>query len=407
MAVPSVGSATWRDASYRTIRLAQGVRLYPFSSLPSTASSQEEIRPEGETTQRKGTSRPPPTPAPFHRDLIGNTCNAFACGYMRETRSSLYILRQALWETDCHIQKLQKQREILERSHANTRRDIVTNNETVQLRSRRPMTERYPDKVDPLIQEERSSLLDLKRYTELQLYEVSRLLKVLYSHRQRLYECCRQKGRVLDIISESGRPQSRGQKTPAGGSLLGAENKDSQSARYDALKTCERFRNIKPPNWNKLADCTELKDSVTQGLRQKAEETSRIRDDVTLALGDVKNMIQRQQRMYEELEGSYQLQLGPESSLDLTVRERLDRPLVRILQRHPGTQLPESTLICQGSASLEQALSKAQDRIGVLHMIQMKLREDQENKMWGERIDRAATRLRVKSAKGRGERLCL
>ncbi|XP_072287167.1 tektin-like protein 1 isoform X2 [Pyxicephalus adspersus] len=407
MAALPVGSATWRDASYRTIRLAHSLRSRPFSSLPSAPSGQGKLRPQDEHTKVMGTTRPQPTPPPFHRDLIVNQCNAYIRGYMRETRSSMFILRQALWETDRQIQRLQKERDILERSHANTRRDMMTNNETIQLRQTRPMTERYPDKVDALLHEERNGLLDLKRHTERQLQEIARQLQVLHSHRQKLSEFCKEKGRVLDIISENARPQSVGRKTPGGSTLLGPENKDCQAALNDCHLTREKFLNTQPPNWQKPLDCTELKENVTQVLRKKAEESSRIRDDVTLALGDLKNTIQRQHRLYEELEASYQLQLGPESSLDLSVRERLDRPLVRILQRHPGTQLPESTLISQGSASLEKSLGKAHDRIGSLHVAQMKLQEDQKNKLWGERIDRAAVRLRVKSAKGRRERLCL
>ncbi|KAM5146292.1 tektin-like protein 1 [Mantella aurantiaca] len=407
MAVTPVGSATWRDASYKTIRLAHNLKLRPFSTLPSTESSQKSIRPEDENTQRKGTTRLQPTPPPFHRDLIVNKCNAYACGYMRETRSNVFILRKALWETDRHIQKLQKERDILERSHANTRRDMLTNNETIHLRSTRPATERHPDKVDTLLQEEKKGLLDLKSHTERQLHEISRQLKVLHSHRQKLSDFCKEKSRVLDVISENARPQSLAWKSPGGSTLLGPENKDCQAAMNEALLTRKKFRYTQPPNWQKPLDYTELKDNVTEGLLRKADESSLIREDVTLTLGDVRNVIQREHRLYDELEGSYQLQLGPESSLDLSVRERLDRPLVRILQRHPGTQLPESTLICQGSASLEKALGKAHERIGSLHAAQTKLREDQENKLWGERIDRAAARLRAKSAKGQRERLCL
>ncbi|CAJ0946052.1 unnamed protein product [Ranitomeya imitator] len=316
------------------------------------------------------------TPPPFNRDLITDTCNIYARGYMRETRTAVSILRQALWETEQHIQKLQKQRGILERSHANTRRDILTNNETIQLRSTRPMSERYPDKVDDLLREEKKGLHDLKRGdSERQLQEVSRQLQVLYCHRQKLLEFSKEKQRVLDIISENARPRHQSQHQAGGSKLLGHEHTDCQAAIGSALITGEKFRNTQPPNWHNPEDRRELKESVTQALCKKAAESSRI--------------------------------WGPVSSLDLTVRERLDRPLVRILQRHPGTQLPESTLISQGSASMQKSLCRSRERIGLLHDTQLKVKTDQENKLRGQSIDRTAARLRTRSAKGRRERLGL
>jgi len=38
---------------------------------------------------------------------------------------------------------------------------------------------------------------------------------------------------------------------------------------------------------------------------------------------------------------------GPVSSKDLEVRERLNRPVIKVMQRHPGNQMPEAQYILQ------------------------------------------------------------
>ncbi|XP_053545110.1 coiled-coil domain-containing protein 105 [Bombina bombina] len=404
MAYSPMGAKAWQDASYKTIQLAHDLKLSPGP----VANGQWASRTNNGTNQIKGNRKDLTTPPPFQKELISEACNTFARDYMRDAQNSLYSLRLALLETNRHMHKLQRERDALLRCHANIRKDIVTNRETAALRGIRPKGERYPDKVDPLLQEEKESLAHMKKHTERQLQEIGRQLQVLQKQRKMLTEYSKERSQVLTIMSDNARPPLK-LKNSAFINVPSHAKEECNTVVKNAHVMSERLKNTQPTDWQKPADQDRwyLKDSITKALLKKANETACIKDDVTLTLGDIRNFVNKQKQHLDEVKISLLLQKGPECSQDLSLRERLDRPLVKNLQKHPETQLPEAALILEGASCLQKSFERAHERVGRLENTRQNLQSDLENKRWGERLDRAAARLRERSEKYRGERLII
>jgi hypothetical protein len=55
----------------------------------------------------------------------------------------------------------------------------------------------------------------------------------------------------------------------------------------------------------------------------------------------------RAQRWQKMTEISYKYSLGPEKTRDLFTYERLDRPIIKTVQKHPGNQFPDAKEIAK------------------------------------------------------------
>ncbi len=66
---------------------------------------------------------------------------------------------------------------------------------------------------------------------------------------------------------------------------------------------------------------------------------------MTISLGENVLAQNRAQRWFDITMSAQRSNAGPISSANLKIPERLDRPIIRTFQRHPGHQVPDAQII--------------------------------------------------------------
>lgn len=102
----------------------------------------------------------------------------------------------------------------------------------------------------------------------------------------------------------------------------------------------------------------------------------------------------RKQREINCIRHSHDRVQGPEYSGDILSREKLNRPLVQVYQRHPGTQLPEAAHLIQGSAVLRRCLMSSEGELARLQRAFLQMLDDQHGKTAAAQVDAAVVRMR-------------
>lgn len=134
--------------------------------------------------------------------------------------------------------------------------------------------------------------------------------------------------------------------------------------------------------------------SVNDGITQKVAETITLKQHLGVGLGENRHGIHRAQRWYDATDKARGYTMGPVAYSDIATRERLDRPMVKVFQRHPGTQLPEAQEIIRSGDGLLQSLSATSRNIGLLKLSQLRLRNDIKGKGLASSVDSSIIRLR-------------
>ncbi|XP_013390840.1 coiled-coil domain-containing protein 105 [Lingula anatina] len=398
----TIGPESWRNASLKAIKLSQNI-----------VGRSDKACDLGRSMD----------PVPQLRDTVGQLSNDEIHRYVRETRVVVAKLRESMLDTNEEIKMLTRGKEALEKALEHKRKDIKLNRESSDIRVSRPAREKDIDGADDLLGAERMHLLNLKRMLEAQLKLVQQQLQVLDVARKRLAATIQERSRVLDLVchalssvanttvqhTNNGRMSVNGYmgSTPLPPRVdpIGPFTPEAEISLNEASDARNRSGMLRR-ELKDLIDRTEqlqqsAHKSVNDGLTRKIGETATLKQHLQVGAGENRHSIHRAQRWYDATERAWGYTRGPVTTSDLTTRERLDRPLVKIYQRHPGTQLPEAQLIVKGGDGLLDSLTATSRNIGLLKLAQLKLKEDIRDKKSAMDVDSSIYRLRRRKANHR------
>jgi len=404
----TIGPECWRNKTLRGLKLGQ--------TVVENADRNCDIGRSTDTV-------------PHIRDVLATLSNDEIRRYMREVRVVVAKLRESLLETNEEIKSLTRGKEALERSLEHTRKDIQLNKDSKSVRVYRPPNEKEKDGADDLLEAEYSHLLNCKKTLEMQLKSVQQHLQCLESIRRRTFASLQERSRVLDLMCHAlssvlrpekdvlalkpnrsqvegrvsmvdpgrmgaGKADPLGPYTPEVDTLLG----DATDSRNRAAYLRRELRAV-IDRVNKLKQAAHR--SVNDGLTQKVAETVTLKQHLNLGLGENRHALHRAQRWYDQTERAFGYTLGPMSYSDVSTREHLDRPLVKVFQRHPGTQLPEAQEIARSGDGMLQSLTATSRNIGMLRIAERKMMDDRRSKSAASDIDSSVIRMRRSKANHR------
>ncbi|XP_072176678.1 tektin-like protein 1 [Diadema setosum] len=434
LATATVGPQSWSDATVKEMKVSQ-----------AAVDRADKVQDVGRSLDA----------LPSLRDNCAQQSNTVVHQYVRETRVSLVKLRDSFLETNEEVKSLLRGKEALEKKLEHIRKDISLNKMSTEVRCTRPSREKERDGADSLLDKELRHLFQLKKALELQLRSVQKQLQVLDQSRKRLSAVIQERNRVLDLLchavsSVNGRASrnsgrvSRQEKTMTFGAngigytrqidmnannLLGraaspqdgaADRQGSKTPPLDPLgpftpeaaaaiaqarEARQRSQVLRKEIRDAIENTEQLQQAahraVNDGMNRKVAETVTLKQHLTVSAGENRHAIHRAQRWYDATEKALGYTVGPEMQSDLETREKLTRPLVRVYQRHPGTNLPEAQDIIKGAAGLDESLLQTSRNIGLLQMAQSRLQHDIRHKQAGASVDSSIVRMRRRLANHR------
>ncbi|XP_070823270.1 tektin-like protein 1 [Chaetodon trifascialis] len=440
----TIGPQSWRDGTLRSIRRAErlvrqtragrsGTCSRPRSSSAAAGLIPQRTGGTAETTEDKiteeecgesrdsicknkisrpqttatmfpsGSQRTPVTPFPptSLREQCAGASVAVACEYMRRVREVEGQLRRQAGRVTQEGVKLERERGHLERMLRSLRADLTVNRRSSEGRTKRPSTaETERDGADYLLLCERRELAQLKQDLEGALRNTLTQLQALGQSSKQLLDCASERALVLELLPRSGsagghRGATRTFTKTDPVSPFTPESKQVLESSSLTVNQSQLLReNIRQMLTGAIARQKAVHRSVNDGLVKKVAETISLQQNLTLMSAATRQAMFRKQREINCIRHSHDRVQGPEYSGDILSREKLNRPLVQVYQRHPGTQLPEAAHLIQGSAVLKRCLLSSEGELVRLQRVCLQLLDDQHGKRAAAQADTAVIRMR-------------
>jgi len=342
-------------------------------------------------------------PLPSFHDQAVLESNTKIIKYMREVRHVVMNLRARLSESNEEIKSLSNSKRKLERCYEHTIKDIRLNKETSDLRKMKPKREMQKDKADYLLECEKKQLNSNKATLENKLFQTQEQLSQLDTTRLDLNHVLEERNQVLDLLSESVKPGTkvtRGQSSPMDSSSNDMIINSGDACRVD-LEMKTEIRNskfLRKENNSIIESCyisaKDAHDKVNYSLTQKVAETVALEQRLTTAECQNRAVSNKLNRHHELTQASKGYLIGAEAYDDVTTREKLTRPVVKIFHRHPGTELPEARRIDMATQLLDLKLNKNNQDIQTLRRAKTEIILDKNDKRASSAIDSSLIRLR-------------
>ncbi|XP_031610163.2 coiled-coil domain-containing protein 105 [Oreochromis aureus] len=350
-----------------------------------------------------GSQRTPVVPFPPSslREQCAGASVAVVADYMRRVREvEVQLRRQAGRVTEEGV-KLERERGHLERMLCSLRTNLTINQKSSEGRTRRPCTtETERDGADYLLLWERRELAELKQDLEGTLKTTLSQLQALGESSRQLLHCASERARVLELLPLSGSagghdsaPQTFIKTDPI--SPFTPECKKALESSTLRVNQSQLLREtIRRTLTSAINRQKAAHRAVNNGLVKKIAETVTLQQNLALMSAATRQAMFRKQREIDCIRHSHDRAQGPEHSGDLLSREKLNRPLVKVYQRHPGTQLPEAAQLIQGGAALRRCLKSSEGELGKLQRTCLQLLDDLQGKRAAAQVDAAVVRMR-------------